>query len=63
VTPVAGGITDREKYRFIFATRFCESFFAPRIPIDRIIRVLEQVGRLFVREPVRVLAFFCSGAL
>ena len=55
MAPVTGGITDREKDRFVFATRFGESFFAPRIPIDRIMRVLKKVRRFFVRQPVRVL--------
>jgi len=43
VAPVAGGITNREEDRFVFAMRFGESFFAPRIPVDRIVRVLKKV--------------------
>ena len=55
MAPVTGGITDREKDRFVFPARLRERFLAPRIPIDRIMRVLKKIWRLLVREPVRVL--------
>ena len=54
VAPVTGRITDREKDRFVLATGFGECFFAPRIPIDRIMRVLKKIRRLLARESVRV---------
>jgi hypothetical protein len=63
VTPVAGGITNRKKDRFVFLAGFGKRFFTPRVPIDRIMRVLKKVGRLLVREPISVLEFFCSGGL
>ena len=44
VAPVTGGITDREKNRLVFLARFCECLFAPRIPLDRILRVLKEIG-------------------
>jgi len=40
--------------------RLGERFLSPRVPIDRIVRVLKKVRRLLVCESVRVLAFFCS---
>ena len=52
VAPVAGRITDREKDRLVLPTRFGECFLAPGKPVDRIVRVLKQVGRLLAREPV-----------
>ena len=55
VAPVAGGITDREKDRLVLPARFGKRFLAPGIPIDRVVRVLEKVGRFFLREPVGVL--------
>src|SRR5439155_538251 len=54
VAPVTGRITDREKDRFVLATGFGKCFFAPRIPIDRIMRVLKKIRRLLARESVRV---------
>ena len=54
VAPVTGRVTDREKDRFIFAARFSECFLAPGIPIDRIVRVLKKVRRLFARESIGV---------
>ena len=55
VAPVAGRIADREEDRLFLAARFVEGLFAPRIPVDGIMRVLEQVGRFFVDEPIGVL--------
>jgi len=55
VTPMAGGITNREKDRLVFAARLGKRFFAPGIPIDRIMRVLKQVRGLLMRQPVCVL--------
>ena len=40
MAPVAGRVANREKDRFILATRLGEGFFTPRVPIDRIMRVL-----------------------
>ena len=61
VAPVAGRITDREKDRFVFLARFGERFFAPRIPIDRIVRVLEKIRRLLAGQPICVLGnFHCA---
>ncbi len=55
VAPVTSGIPDREEDRLVFLTRLRECFLAPRIPVDRIVRVLEKVGRFFVCESVRGL--------
>src|SRR5438270_2081818 len=43
VTPMAGGIANRQEDRLILPTRFLERFFAPWIPIHWIMRVLEKV--------------------
>src|SRR5206468_11129620 len=58
VAPVTGGITDREKNGFVFASRFFERFLAPGKPFHRVIGVLKQVGRLLVSQSVRQLWFF-----
>ena len=44
VTPVAGRITDREEDRLVFLAGLCERLRTPRIPVHRIMGVLEQVG-------------------
>ena len=60
VAPVTRRIADREKDRLVLPPRFREGFLAPRIPIDRIVRVLEQVRRLLLRETIRELRFRCE---
>jgi hypothetical protein len=54
VAPMTRGIANREKDRFVFPTRFGKSILAPRIPIDWIMSVLEKVGRLFLRQSIRM---------
>ena len=56
MAPVAGGITDREKDRFVLLGGFVERLRAPRIPVDGVVGVLQQVRALGVSEPV----FFCG---
>ena len=55
VAPMAGGITDREKNRLLLPACFGKGFLAPGIPINRVVGVLEKVGRFFLGEPVGVL--------
>jgi len=52
---MAGRVTNRQEDWLVFATRFGERFFTPRIPIDRIMRVLKKIRRLFAGKPVGVL--------
>jgi hypothetical protein len=49
MTPMTGRVADREEDRFILTARFGEGFLAPRIPIDRVMCVLEKVRGFFVR--------------
>ena len=53
MAPVAGGIADRKKNRLVLARRRFKRFIAPRIPIHRVVGVLQKIGTLFVRETVR----------
>ena len=53
VAPVAGRVADREKDRLVLGPRAGERRFAPRIPVDGIGGVLQQVGRFFTGETVR----------
>ncbi|MEX2210501.1 MAG: hypothetical protein WD689_01875 [Gaiellaceae bacterium] len=52
VAPVTGGVADREQDRLVLVARAGESLLAPRIPVDGVVGVLEQVGAGSGREPV-----------
>ena len=43
MTPVTGGITDAEQNRLVFRFGLAERRFSPRVPIHRIVRMLQQV--------------------
>jgi hypothetical protein len=43
MTPVTGGVPDGQKYGFILFGRLVEGLFAPGIPINRVVGVLEQI--------------------
>ncbi len=48
MTPVARSITDAEKNRLVFGLRFLQRFRAPGIPIDWVVRVLQEIWARFV---------------
>ena len=54
VAPVAGGIANRQQDRLVFAAGPVKRFRPPRLPVDGIVRVLQEVGTGFVREGVDV---------
>jgi hypothetical protein len=49
---MAGRIADAQKNGLVFPARPAERLVAPRIPIDRIMLVLQQVRRLLAREAI-----------
>jgi hypothetical protein len=53
VAPVAGGIADRKQDRQILATRPVERLGAPRIPVHRVVAMLEKVGTGLGSEAIR----------
>jgi hypothetical protein len=53
VAPVTGRVADGEENRLVLVARALEGIFAPRVPVDRVVRVLEEVGAGFLGEPVR----------
>jgi class 3 adenylate cyclase len=55
VAPVAGGVADREQDRLVLLPRPRERLLAPRVPLDRVLRVLQQVRRGLVGQPVHAL--------
>ena len=52
VAPVAGGVADREQDRPILGAGALERLLPPRVPLDRVLGVLEQVRAGLVGEPV-----------
>ena len=44
MTPVARRIADAQQNRFVFSLGFDKGILAPRVPVHRVVRVLEQVG-------------------
>jgi molybdate transport system substrate-binding protein len=52
MAPVTSGVADGQKNRLVLPSRFLKRLVPPRKPIDWIVRVLEQVGRLLVCEAV-----------
>ncbi len=55
VTPVAGGVADGEKNGFVLAFCLVKRGLSPRIPIDGIGGMLEQIRALFKHEAIVVL--------
>ncbi len=49
---MAGGVTGGEKDGLVFRLRFGEGIGAPRIPVDGVMGVLEEVGALLVGQAV-----------
>jgi hypothetical protein len=63
VAPVTGGVADREEDRLVLTPGLLERLLAPRVPVDRIVRVLEQVRRFLAGQAVgRLFAFGCGAA-
>src|SRR5690606_12942448 len=52
VAPVAGRVSDRHEHRLVELLRARERLGAPRIPVDGVVLVLEQVRRGLAREAV-----------
>ena len=55
MTPVTGGISDREEDGPVLAPRSCKSLFTPGMPLDRVVGVLQQIGGGFEDQPVGVV--------
>jgi len=63
VAPVAGGVSDREEDRFVLLRSLGKGLGSPRPPVDRVVRVLEQVGALGFSEPVLLRRWFGRGCV
>ena len=54
MTPVACGVSDRKEDRLFLVASRREGFLVPRVPVHRIVLVLQQVGTGLGRQPVAV---------
>ena len=52
VAPVAGRVADRDQHRLVLGFRASEGLLAPRIPVDGVVLVLQEVGAGLVGEAV-----------
>jgi hypothetical protein len=53
MAPMARGVTDGQKHRFVFGARLFEGAVAPREPVYGIVGVLLQVGAFLMNERIR----------
>jgi hypothetical protein len=59
MAPMASEIANGEKDRFVLLARFFEGLLSPRIPVNGIVGVQEQIGTFRVNEPVGVTVLSC----
>src|SRR4051812_36271198 len=52
MAPVTGRVADREKDRLLLALRAIQRLRSPGMPIDRVVLVLQQIRRCFLREMI-----------
>ena len=48
MAPVAGGITDGQKDRFVLLAGKLKCFFRPGVPVDRVMGMLQKIGAFFI---------------
>ena len=53
VAPVTRGIAYRKKDWHLLGSGLLECFLTPGIPIDRVVRMLEQIRRFLMNQPIR----------
>src|SRR5262249_58600974 len=53
VAPVTRAIANREEDELVLFLRALERLRPPRVPVDRVVRVLKQVRAALLRESVR----------
>ena len=62
VAPVARGVADGEEDRPVLLARAGERLLAPRVPVDGVVRVLEEVRTGRVSQPIHVAPSFAAEA-
>ena len=54
MTPVATGVTDGEKNQLVFAFGGGQRLLAPRVPVDRVVGMVQQIGRVLQNQSVGI---------
>jgi hypothetical protein len=54
MAPVAGGIPDAEKDGFILFFGLTQCLISPRIPINRIVSMLQKIRTRLMKQPIRM---------
>jgi hypothetical protein len=62
VAPMARRVADGKENRLARRLRSVERLRAPRIPVNRVVRMLQQVGGLLARETIGHLSMILAGA-
>jgi len=52
MTPMTGGVSDAQEDGLIFHPGFGQRFFSPRMPVYRVVGVLEEIGGCFVYKMI-----------
>src|SRR3989338_320237 len=60
MAPMTSRISYGKKDRFILFLRFLKRFFTPRIPIDWIMGMLQEIRAFFVNQTIGIGFSFCS---
>ncbi len=63
MAPVAGAVADTDNDGLVFGFGPVQRFFAPWLPVHRIVSVLEQVGARFVDEGVGMFMLRNGGSV
>ena len=61
MAPVTSRVPDAQEDGLVLAGGFLKRLFSPRIPIHRVVGVLEQVGTGLLCQPVRQVRSFAGG--
>ena len=61
VTPVTGAVADGDEHRQIRGAGERECLWAPRVPVDRVPRMLEEIGTCLARQSVHPGNVRCHG--
>jgi hypothetical protein len=57
---MAGGIANAQENWNIPSAGFFESFFTPWVPVNRVVGVLKQVGRIRVLQSIGHRSILCN---
>ena len=58
MAPVAGGVTNTEEDGLILLPGPAQRFLAPRVPIDRVVSMLQKIGTGLMDQPIRISRLF-----